>query len=151
MPETSAWLLSISDSIQFCIAEHEAEAYINDTEVQVVPLTSDYCRHVIFWQDKILPVIELDEMIDKKVKDNDTASNFFKHIFITVYQTEENAPLEYIAFKLSSAPEKMRVNDDNICDVPDDYPECLKPHLLSIFNHNDKITSIFDIASISQV
>lgn len=152
MPKkTTAWLLPISDNIQFCIGEHEAQAYVNDIAAQPVPLATEHCNNLVFWQDKILPVVELCKLVGD---DSDSNNLIFKHIFIIAYQVKEHQPLEYMAFKLSSSPEKILIEDDNvensINEIPDDYPENLKPFLLSLFNYNNKLTSVFDIAQISQ-
>jgi chemotaxis signal transduction protein len=144
---TAAWLLKVSDTIQFCIAEYEAEAYIDVISLKSVPLSPTYCNQVIFWNELILPVIDMSRFQTDKMER--TSTNSSKHIFIVSYQQQENKPLEYIAFKLCSSPLKIVINDDDICKLPDEYPDALKSYLLSVFNHNNEITSVFDIARLS--
>ncbi len=150
MPEaTPAWLLRVSENIQFCIGEHEAETYIEEISLQPVPLTPDYCNNVIFWQDLILPVIDMNKFVGYGAE-TDLKNTSSKHIFVISYQKQENMPLEYIAVKLSATPEKILVKDEDVCELPEEYPDTLKPYLLSLFNYNNRLTSVFDIAGILQ-
>ena len=98
-------------------------------------------------RDLILPVVDLNKLIVNTLSVN-IADTYAKHLFILSYQKKDHTPLEYIAFRLSSAPEKIQVNDDDACELPNEYPEKLVPYTLSLFNYKNQITSIFDIAQL---
>jgi len=140
---TPAWLLRIADDIQFSVGEHEALEYIESPHLHAVPMTADYCKSVIFWQSQIVPVVDLNLVYEKP------AAAHVQHIMIIAYQKSDNMPLDYVAFVLSAAPEKIQVNDDDFTELPELYPEKLKPYVMSAFNHQNIVTSIFDITSIN--
>ena len=110
---TPAWLLPVGDNLQFSVGEHEAEAYIDGINLHKVPKTPDFCSQVVYWREMILPVVDLNKLIGDTLSIN-IADTYAKHLFILSYQKEENTPLEYMAFRLSSAPEKIQVNDESI-------------------------------------
>jgi len=147
MPDTnttaSAWLLHAADNIQFCIGLHQAAEYIEAPSLHAVPLATDYCKNIIFWRDLIVPVIDMNILVGNHTMQNN------QFVMVIAYQTKDNTPLEYMAFKLASAPRKILVNDNDVCQLPDTYPKQLKPFVLSLFKHNNKIASIFDIAQLS--
>ena len=128
--------------------EPEAEAYIYGINSHKVPKTPDFCSQVVYWREMILPVVDLNKLIGSTLSIN-IANTYAKHLFLLSYQKEANTPLDYMAFRLSSAPDKIQVNDDDACDLPNEYPEKLTPYTLSLFNYKNQITSIFDIAQLS--
>lgn len=140
---TPAWLLRVADDIQFSVGEHQALEYIESPHLHQVPMAPDYCKSVIFWQSQIVPVVDMNVIYEKP------ATPHVQHIMIIAYQKTDNVPLDYVAFILSAAPEKIEVNDDDFTELPEIYPERLKPYVLSAFNHQNTVTSIFDITSIN--
>lgn len=139
---TPAWLLHVTPDIQFSIGEHQAAEYIETPSLLPVPLAAEPCKHVILWRDNIVPVIDMNILFGNPVE------NIFKHIIVIAYQRQDNNPLEFAAFRLVSSPEKINVNDDDACELPEDYPENMKHSILSMFKYNNQITSIFDYAKL---
>lgn len=135
-----AWLLSVARNIHLCIAEHEAAEYVENPPLHPIPMSPAYCKNTLLWHDRIVPLIDINVLCGNPVKAN------YQNIIVTAYQAKEHSPLEYVAFVLASPPEKIIVNDDDACELPDDYPDSLTPYILSLFKHNNKLTSIIDIA-----
>ena len=135
-----AWLLHVTDNIQFSIGEHEAAEYIETPALQHVPLAPEYCKNIIFWHDMMVPVI------DMNILHGNSATTNYQHVMVVAYQHKDHTPLIYMAFILASAPAKILVNDDDACELPETYPESLRPYVLSVFNHNNQVASILDIA-----
>jgi len=138
-----AWLLCVADNIQFSIGEHEAAEYIETPALQHVPLAPEYCKHIIYWHDMIVPVI------DMNIIHGHSAATNYQHVMVIAYQHEDHTPLMYAAFILASSPAKILVNDDDACELPESYPETLKPYVLSSFNYNNQVASILDIARLN--
>lgn len=138
-----AWLLRVADNIQFSIGEHEATEYIDTPALHHVPMAPEYCNNILFWRDIMVPVI------DMNILHGNSATTDYQHVMVLAYQEKEGMPLEYVAFTLASAPDKILVNDDDACELPESYPEILRPYVLSLFNYNNQVTSILDIARIS--
>ena len=138
-----AWLLRVADNIQFSIGEHEATEYIDAPVLHHVPMAPEYCKNIIFWRDIMVPVI------DMNILHGNSATTSSQHVMVLAYQEKEGMPLEYVAFTLASAPDKILVNDDDACELPESYPETLRPYVISLFNCNNQVTSILDIARLS--
>lgn len=138
-----AWLLNVANNIQLSIAEYEAAEYVEDPPLHFVPMSPEYCKNTIFWHDRIVPLIDLNILYGNPATTN------YQSVIITAYQEKDHMPLEYIAFVLASPPEKIIVHDDNACELPEFYPDKLKPYVLSVFHYNKKATSILDIARLS--
>lgn len=139
---TPAWLLQASDDIHFSIGEINAAEYITAPELHTAPISYNYCRHVINWREKIVPVIDLGMIA------NDTAATNFQNMFVITYQEKDYAPLKYAAFILTSSPEKIFVDDNSLCDLPEDYPEKLKNSVISFFTYNNKQVGIFEFSNL---
>lgn len=140
-----AWLLSVAENIQLCIGEHEAAEYIENPQLQYIPMTPDFCKNIIFWNDMIVPLIDINILY------GNPAATGYQHVIVIAYQEKEGMPLGYVAFVLASPPDKIIVNDDDACELPEDYPETLSPYVLSLFSHNNQVVSILDIARLSTV
>lgn len=138
-----AWLLCAADNIQFSIGVHEAAEYIESPVLQHVPLAPEYCKNIIFWHDMIVPVI------DMNILHGNSATTNYQHVMVIAYQHKDHTPLAHVAFILASAPAKILVNDDDACELPESYPETLRPYVLSLFNYNNQVASILDIARLS--
>ena len=138
-----AWLLRVADNIQLSIGEHEATEYIAAPALQHVPMAPEYCKNILFWRDIMVPVIDLN------ILHGHSATTNYQHVMVLAYQEKEGMPLEYVAFTLASAPDKILVNDDDVCELPESYPETLRPYVISLFNYNNQVTSILDIARLS--
>lgn len=139
-----AWLLRVADNIQFSVGEHEATEYIDAPALQHIPMAPEYCKNIIFWRDMIVPVI------DMNVLHGNFATTNCQHVMVLAYQEKKDMPLEHVAFTLTSAPDKILVNDDDACDeLPESYPETLRPYVISLFNYNNQVTSILDISRLS--
>ena len=145
---TPAWLLPISDDIHLCIGEIQAQAYIDDVTLYTVPLTPNHCHKVMFWQDIVIPVINMSVFIDDAVIEGND-ENYIEHAFVLAYQNKDHDPVEFLALRLLSIPEKIQVNDESFCDIPNGYPEKMTPYLLSLFNYNNKLISIIDFNKMS--
>ncbi len=146
MPElentAAAWLLRAADNIQLCIGLHQAAEYIEAPTLHAVPMAPSFSNSVLFWRDRIIPVI------DMNILAGNTAMNS-RFIMVTAYQEKDNVPIEHVAFKLETAPYKIQVHDDDACELPESYPEEIKPYVLSIFKYDNSIASILNIAQLS--
>lgn len=138
-----AWLLKVANNIQLSIAEHEAAEFVENPLLHYVPMSPAYCKNIIFWHDRIVPLIDINILYGNPATTN------YQSVIVTAYQEKDHMPLEYVAFVLAAPPEKIIVNDDDACELPDDYPDSLTPYVLSLFNHNNQVTSIIDIARLS--
>lgn len=150
MPEANnsitAWLLQAADEIQFCIGVHQAAEYIKSPSLHAIPMAPNYCKNIILWRDLMIPVIDI-RLLAGIPYSTDAKRN--RIVMITAYQTKDDKPIEHVAFKLETVPQKIQVHDDSACKLPPSYPDTLKPYVVSLFKHNNTLTSVFDIAQLS--
>lgn len=141
MTTTDAWLLESSDSLFIAVGDHEMLEFVNAPIVFSVPGAPDYCRSVIYWQTNLVPLMDLDVLLGRSVE---TAK---KLICTLAYQQQPGVPLEYLAIAVSKAPVKIRVDDEQACEVPDDIADSLiMPVSLSCFMHDEQPVLICDLA-----
>jgi len=140
---TIAWLLRAAENIQFCIGVHQAAEYIESPSLHEIPMAPAYCKNILFWRGIIVPVIDIKQLAGNPKSNDDHI------VMVTAYQIKDNSPIDHIAFVLEAAPQKIEVHDENSCDLPENYPELLKPYVMSLFKHNDNIASVFNIAQLS--
>ena len=138
---TSAWLLQASEELQFSIGEINAAEYIVSPTLRRAPLLNSF-SHVIFWRDKVVPIVDLNLLVTNKPSTN------FQHVFVITYQEKENMELKHAAFLLSSSPEKIFVDDNYVRDLPENYPERLKASVVSFFEYKNQSVSIFSLANL---
>ncbi len=140
---SSAWLLHVANNIQFCIGLHQAAEYIEAPALYNIPLAPAYCNNVMFWRDSILPVIDINLLAGRP------ATLLRQFVMVIAYQTQDNKPIEHLAVLLESAPHKIQVDDNDACSIPKNYPERLKPYVMSLFKYKNEAASILDIARMS--
>ena len=78
-----------------------------------LPLTPNYCSHVLLWRRLIVPVIEMSALFD--------SSTFPQHssaLTVLRYQKASHAPLEYFGIVVKNPPLKIMVNDQQACEGP---------------------------------
>ena len=144
MSQASAWLLK-SKIQEIALGKHEIIEVLTEPDLQPIPAGPEYCRHIVFWQDKILPVVELDKLnqnsLDKKAPIN-------KDIVIVAWQNAPGEPLEHGAISISSLPESIQVDDNQQVELPESVSEQWKKIVLSVFSLNENIVLIPDLKRI---
>jgi chemotaxis signal transduction protein len=139
----NAWLLDIGTRMQVAVAEKEIVEYQNSLHAYPIPVTPRYCSSVVFWRDYQLPLFNLALL---------TTQQSFKvkteRLAVLAYQNEPKSPLRYIGVALYAPPEKIKVNDDDACDWPEDFSEIWKPLTLALFIHKGITIPVLDIAGL---
>ena len=143
MSVSDAWLLEPSDSLLMAIGDHEMVEFVQAATSFPVPGTPDYCRHVVFWQNNLVPVIDMGVILGKPALD---ASAF---VSLIAYQQQPGSLLQHLAVKLITAPHKIRVDDAQVSEIPDEIGNSLlMPVCHSCFIHGDRQVVILDIAGL---
>lgn len=143
MSISSAWLLEPNDLLSMAIGDHEMVEYVHVSASFPVPGAPKYCNHVLFWKHNLVPVMDLGILLGKP------AQGTSAFISLVAYQERPGSALQYVAVKVRTAPEKVRVDDSQVCDLPVEISEgVLMPLCLSCFNHGGKSVVILDIAGL---
>jgi chemotaxis signal transduction protein len=143
MSISDAWLLEANDSLSIAIGDHEMVEFVHAATSFPVPGSPDYCRRVVFWQNNLVPVIDMGVLLGKPSLD---ASAFMS---LVAYQQQPGSPLQYLAVKVTTAPEKILVDDAQVSEIPDELSNSLlMPVCHSCFTQGDRRVVILDIAGL---
>ena len=142
MTVSDAWLLELSDSLSIATSDPEMVEYLPSPICFSVPGSPEYCSRVLFWQNNFVPVMDISKLLGQPTLDDSKTL-----ICLVAYQVESGTPLKHLAIPVSKAPEKIRVDDEQACELPAEMnTSLLMPIFLSCFNHAERTVIIFNIA-----
>jgi chemotaxis signal transduction protein len=140
---SNAWLLEPNDLLSIAIGDHEMVEYLDSSTCFPVPGAPNYCNQVLYWKNKLVPVMDLGVLLRKPVQ----GSGAFMSLI--AYQQQPGLALQYLALKVRTTPEKILVDDTQVCELPVEINEGpLMPLCLTCFRHEDRPIVILDIASL---
>ena len=144
MSTADAWLLQCGGSLTIAVGDHEIAELLPPAQSHAVPGTPAYCSRVLPRPDGIVPVMDVAMLYDGASTGRGDSYYCLLH-----YQAAANAPLEQVAIKVDSAPERIQVDDAQLCEFPRDFDASPLKHVtLSCFTHGAKTVLIVDIASL---
>lgn len=143
MTSSDAWLLKCSDSLSIAVADHEMVEYVQAPIRFAVPGSPEYCSSVLLWQENLVPVMDI------AVQPGHSAVEMKTLMSIVAYQQQPGAPLQHLAISVTSVPEKIRVDDEQACELPEELnTSVLMPVTLLCFTHNARPVLVLDIAGL---
>ncbi|MGC1953872.1 MAG: chemotaxis protein CheW [Gammaproteobacteria bacterium] len=133
MAAANAWVLTLGGNLRVAVGEFEMTHVIPDLPVRVeIPKAPSYCRHVTIWQQRIVPIMDLARRLHGDVALACSAASISTFMAVVAHQAEEKA--QYGALLLSCVPVRVRVDDDQACDLPGPVPGW-RELALSCFKH----------------
>jgi chemotaxis signal transduction protein len=116
--------------------------YVQDRSFYTVPGSPGYCSSVLVWRNNIVPVMDLSAL---QFGPAGAQSNSL--VCLLNYQEEPNAPLQHLALHVARTPQKIRVDDEHACEIPDGLQaSVLKQVSLACFNYDGLPVLVLDIA-----
>jgi len=144
MSTSDAWLLECGESLSIAVGDHEMVELLQAAQCHHVPGSPYYCSQVLLRDEDIVPVMDIDALQRGIAAE---PSDFY--LCLLNYQEASNSPLRQLAVKVRRAPERIQVDDAQLCDFPADFDDSLlKPLALSCFIHHAKPVLIIDIANL---
>jgi chemotaxis signal transduction protein len=142
MSSSSAWLLECGDALTVAVGDHEIVECVQPERYYSIPGTPDYCSSVLSWQGKLVPVMDMAAAIrDQRGLPLDSS-----FVCLLSYQRAPKQPLEYLALRISKTPQKIQVDDDQVCELPEgDAFDRLKSVAFCCFSHQQLPVPILDI------
>ena len=110
MSSASAWLLDLGGTVQVAIGMRELVQIVDAPSTFTVPLTPACSRKVMFWQKRMVPVLDL------SVKVNSTESKG-QLLAIIGYQDKDSGNAELGAIILAAPPVRISVDDEQACSL----------------------------------
>jgi chemotaxis signal transduction protein len=122
MTAASAWLIPITSNHSVAVGEFELVHILPDQPVLFnVPRAPTYCRQVLVWQDRIIPVLDLSKrfrFVDDTLLPFDNTTTAL--VGICIYQSEHTKHVEYGALLMHDTPVHGEVDDKQVCDIDTD-------------------------------
>ncbi len=137
-----AWLLNFGGGLQAAVGHHEMWQVLISPTLFDVPGTPRYCNDVLIFQEQILPVLNVPNMLLEGQKIIIVTSRV---VGIAVFQEDPNLPVHYGGMYLASMPLNIYVSDEQVCDLPD-HQKYWEPLTLSCFSRNGVAIPIIDLA-----
>lgn len=141
MPGTAkAWLLHVGENQQIAVGEMQMVEYILRPQLIEIPLTPPYCKHVINWRKQCLPILDFGVLM------GEAENTKVEHAGVVRYQKGPRMPLLYLGLALNKEPEKITVDDSQLCDLPAQFLTHMRPTVLSCFSNAELPTPVLDFA-----
>lgn len=112
MSRMNAWILDFGTSHRAAVGGRELLHLIDVRTTFAVPCTPSYCRSVVFWQEQLLPVMDIASLLGGKSKEA-------QFIAIVGYQQKRGEQPQFGALMLASPPLQVAVSDEQACRLPE--------------------------------
>jgi chemotaxis signal transduction protein len=125
--ESNGWLLKLRGQVRAAVGLRELVHVLPySPRLYAVPQTPPHARHVILWEGKIVPVVDLVAYLEAGAEDGlrtATSRLSLDHLVgIVAYQTAPGSEISLAGMLLGKVPERIRVTDDQACALPDSPP-----------------------------
>ncbi|MBK8509030.1 MAG: hypothetical protein V9G63_01555 [Candidatus Competibacter sp.] len=140
--ESVAWLLALGGRLRAAVSEREFVHLLENPTLFEVPMSPAHCRHVVAWNNLLLPVMDLSLWLhDQPLEAPRPLVGVFAH------QVRRSPKAGYGALVLSGIPTRTQVTDDMACGLPKN-PPTWRSVAISCFKHESKATPILDLPQI---
>lgn len=144
MSSSDAWLLDCGESLAIAVGDHEMLELVQTGQQHQVSASPEHDSGVLQWQGGNVPVMEISSLHNGARLDSKNS-----YLCLLNYQASSGAALQQLALRITRAPERIQVDDAQLCEFPREYDESLlKAVTLSCFTHHAKPVLILDIASL---
>ncbi len=142
-PQVMARLVKYGHERHIALPLHTTYALIEQPTVWRVPGAAHYAYGIVSWEDKLLPLIDLDVLLH--TGSNAVSLTTPRYALVVAFQRVAFGPLEYGAIGLDELPLTVAVDDEAQCELPAD--SSLWTQLaLSCFRHEEGAVPIVDTA-----
>lgn len=109
MSRMNAWLLDLGASCRAAVGTRELLHLIDAPVIFEIPCTPAYCRRVVFWQERMLPVLDVAARLGGAPQQG-------AFLAVVGYQQQRGDYPQFGALMLATAPRQVAVADDQVCD-----------------------------------
>ena len=142
MSTSNAWLLECGDALTVAVSDHEIVECVQPERYYSIPGTPDYCCNVLAWQDKLVPVMDMAAALHGEHR----AQSEPLLACLLSYQLAPKQPLQYLALRISQTPQKIQVEDEQVCEVPTEgISQLLASVSFCCFSHQQLPVAILNI------
>lgn len=139
-----ACLLAYAPQAYVALPVHAGVELVEQPRVVAVPGMPPFCRGLVAWQGRQLPLIDLQAYLHGP---HAAPAAPYSHVLVVAYQTARNQPIEYGALCAPFLLRMQEVADSQQCQLPDE-PACWARVAISCFLYQGQAIPVLDPASI---
>ncbi len=138
---TAAWMFEVLKGIHIAIARPEMLHIIDNPHLIRIPRAPDYCKYVVNWNARYLPVFSLAAWLNRNEQPLD------RHLAVVRYTSSEGKPM-LGALGLYSIPVMMHVNNSQSCSLPEHHAGWQKISIACFRTRQGQSVPIVDLNTI---
>jgi hypothetical protein len=143
MAEAAAWLLNLGAGIQVAIGLRELQHLLpQPVDWVAVPRTPHYCRYALWWDERIVPVMDLERWLLPE-----QSMSVKPLLGIVAYQETPTAAVNYGALMLAERPRQIRVEDASECSLSGPTAP-FQPIAIAAFRQASRVVPILHLTTI---
>lgn len=140
MSGTKAWLLDLGASNWAAVGARELLHLIDTPLTYEIPYTPAYCRRAVFWQDRLLPVMDVAGRLGYEMQSG-------PFLAVVGYQLVRGEFPQFGALTLASPPRQVAVSDEQACVLPEEALRW-KTLAISCFDHQGNAVPVLNLSKI---
>jgi chemotaxis signal transduction protein len=142
MAEATAWIVPLDANLCIAVGEHEMVHFVEHPICEAIPHTPVHCQQVLWWEGALLPVLDLAAWLTGQAAERAHAA-----VGIVRWQERPEMAPQYGALLCTGIPQKVRVNDEQVCNLPV-QPCGWQQVAISCFRHHGHPVPIVDLPCI---
>lgn len=140
MSGMNAWLLDFGAACQAAVGTRELLHLVDAPITFAVPYTPEYCRSVVLWQERLLPVMDIAARLG-------TPARTAPFLAVIGYQQQRGKYPQFGALMLCSPPRQLTVSDEQACRLPDEN-SAWRELAISCFEHQGAPVPVLNLCRI---
>lgn len=137
MASVNAWVLDLGMGYKAAVGGRELLHLIDIQESFAVPCTPSYCRRVLFWQGKLLPLMDVAGRLNGATRE-------MPFVAVVGYQHKRGEYPQFGALQLASPPQQIEVSDAHACNLPDET-QGWSELAISCFEHQGRAMPVLNL------
>ncbi len=138
MAAPNAWILDLGTSFRAAIGSRELVQIVEAPTTFLVPLTPTYSRHVVFWQKRMVPVMDLSIRLGGPPTEHTLLA-------LVGYQDPCDQTVGVGAIVLATPPVRITVNDSQATALDQQGP-CWKELAISCFERDGMVIPVLHLS-----
>jgi chemotaxis signal transduction protein len=136
----NAWLLDFGDTCHAAVGTRELLHLVDAPSTFAVPCTPAYCSHIVLWQERLLPVLDIAARLGGLPR---TAP----FLAVVGYQHQRGEYPQFGALRLAAPPKQLAVSDEQACRLPEGS-NAWRDLAISCFEYQGEAVPVLDLCRI---
>lgn len=125
---SKAWVLDLGGGRRAAVGGREMVHVVVEPTLFPVPATPSYCRHVLAWSGRVLPVMDAGARLDGPTG----AMAAPRLVGVMAFRATPDGPVQYGGVGLDAVPAGLTVTDEQACPLPESRSDW-RPYVVACF------------------